>query len=152
MKKLAFLGTVVALLWSMAAPALVMADQSYHTERLPLRLTAVGEAAGHTLRNGMVVNSHPNGPVNGAIETYVLEGAKPNAEYEVWWVVEGVGPVFTGVVVSTDKQGNGRAQLHIPRQWQIDMGLTNIDLTIMWVFMSGGLDVYVTDWTEVHID
>ena len=152
MKKVAFLGTVVALLLSMAAPAVVMADQSYHTERLPLTLTAAGEAAGHTLRNGMVVNSHPNGPVNGAIETYVLVGATPNTEYAISWVVEGVGTVPTGVVVSTDKQGNGRAQMHIPRQWQIDMGLTNLDLRIMWVFVSSGVDVYVTDWTDVHID
>lgn len=112
-----------------ALPLQVLADQSYYTERLPLLAVA-----DHPLRNGMVVNIHPNGPVNGALEEYVLNGAKPNTEYGVWWEVDGIGELPTNLrgdpsplAVTTDNQGNVRHTYHISRGWQEAMGFTNVD-------------------------
>ena len=150
MKKITLIFVLLAAMLTLAPT--VFADQSYHTSRLPLSLTNEGAVAGHTLNNGMVVNIHPNGPVMGAIEEYILNGAKPNTDYEVVWRVLWVGDIPTGAVVDTDNQGNGRGQLQIPRQWQIDSGLSGLDLYIMWVFQSGGVDVFVTDVEFVHID
>ncbi len=62
----------------------VVADQVYHSERLPFTLTDAGAFVGHPeLRSGQVVNIHPNGPVNGALERYMINGAKPNTSYQV---------------------------------------------------------------------
>jgi len=62
----------------------VNADKVYHSERLDLWLTQQGEDEGHPeLRSGQVVNIHPNGPVNGALERYMINGAKPNFDYQV---------------------------------------------------------------------
>ena len=65
-----------------AGPA--VADQSQHTARLALSVTAAGAAAGHPeLQSGQVVNTHASGPVNFAIEDYMVNGAKPDAAYDV---------------------------------------------------------------------
>ena len=139
--------------------AVALADQSYHTERLSLTLTPAGEAAGHTLRNGMVVNIHPNGPVNGAIENYVLNGAKPNTEYQVYWNITGMGKVPTNVgsspspiVVQTDSRGNGHFTYKISRAYQEEMGFVGFDGTLRWEFEAGGVTVFQTDWTHVVVD
>lgn len=126
--------------------AVALADQSYHTERLSLTLTPAGGVAGHTLRNGMVVNIHPNGPVNGAIENYVLNGAKPNTEYQVSWNIseiagEPVDPpleVPTGMVVQTDKKGNGHCTFKISYDQQTTMGFHGFDGQVTWLFVVEG--------------
>jgi hypothetical protein len=60
-----------------AGPA--VADQSQHTTRLSLSVTATGTAAGYPeLQSGQVVNTHTSGPVNFAIENYMVNGAKPD--------------------------------------------------------------------------
>ncbi len=154
---LAFL--VAAGVLTIVPGSAVLADQSYHTERLPLAITDAGSAAGHTLRQGMVVNAHPDGPINGAVELYVLNGAKPNTEYSVYWDVVGFGvlPTTTGgttspLVVVTDSKGNGQFTARISRAFQISQGLTNIDLTLRWLFKANGITVFQTEWTDVHID
>jgi len=75
------LGTIVSLF---AAPQTGFADQLFHSVRLPFVLTLAGAGAGNPpLRSGHVVDIHPNGPVYGAHERYVVNGAKPNHSYEV---------------------------------------------------------------------
>ncbi len=154
---LAFL--VVAAVLVIVPGSAVLADQSYHTERLPLAITDAGSDAGHTLRQGMVVNAHPNGPVNGAVEQYVLNGAKPNTEYSVWWDVQGVGvlPTTTGgttspLVVVTDSKGNGHFTARISHAYMLSQGLHNLNLTLRWLFKAGNTVVFETEFTDVHID
>src|SRR3990172_12231331 len=96
MKKLALIAALAVLILA-SATGTVFADKSYHSTRLPLALTPEGEAAGHTLLSGEIVNIHPNGPVNGAIEVYQLHGALPDTGYEVVWDIGGYGLMPTGV-------------------------------------------------------
>jgi hypothetical protein len=63
--------TAVAVLTPIAT-----ADAVYHTERLEL-----APVAGAPLRSGFVVNSKAEGPRVYARETFVLNGAAPNAAY-----------------------------------------------------------------------
>jgi hypothetical protein len=156
MKRLACcLVVALAIVLVLGLPA--SADQSYHTSCLTLSLTAEGAGAGHpVLRNGFVANIHPNGPVNGAIEEYHLSGAMPNTEYSVFWDVVGFGMLPTGVgdqvTLFADENGNAQAKLKIPREWQLEMGFTNVDLTLRWVLKAGNVVAYATDWHDVHID
>lgn len=156
MKKIIVIALTIATLLVIGSQT-VLADQSYHTERIDLSVTDEGAAAGHSLRNGQVVNIHPNGPVNGAIELYVLNDALPETEYEVWWDIGIELPTNLGgdpspLVITTDKNGNGKCVYQIPRQWQIDMGFTDVDFTVRWIFKSGGIIVFATEWVDVHVD
>jgi hypothetical protein len=75
------LGTIVSVL---ATPLTGFADQLFHSVRLPFVLTPEGAAVDNPpLRSGHVIDIHPNGPVYGAHERYVVNGAKPNHSYEV---------------------------------------------------------------------
>ena len=77
---LVLVGTLALLM----PTSIIFADQVFHSERLPLFLTQDGADAGHPqLRSGHVVDIHPNGPVNGAHERYMVNGAKPNHNYQV---------------------------------------------------------------------
>lgn len=77
----ALVGTIACLLISSPAS---FADQLFHSDRLLFFRTEAGEAAGHPLlRSGHVVDIHPNGPNNGALERYMINGAKPNHSYDV---------------------------------------------------------------------
>ncbi len=115
------LGAALALLL-LASASPVLADQSNHTTRLPLELTAAGTAAGHlTLRAGQVVNIHADGPIVFAIEDYLLDGAKPATAYVVvlGFYAGSCGDAFAfpfanGVTLTTDANGDARGQAHHP--------------------------------------
>ncbi len=62
----------------------VYADQVFHTTHLNFILTGDGAAAGHPqLTAGQVVDIHASGPTIGAIEQYMINGAKPDTIYHV---------------------------------------------------------------------
>jgi hypothetical protein len=93
----------------------VRADQDFHTARLPLSLTAEGaetDPPHPALRSGHVVDIHANGPQIGALERYLINGARANSSYEVVLEVfagdcEGaeLDPITTATL-ETNKQGN----------------------------------------------
>jgi hypothetical protein len=93
----------------------VRADQDFHTERLPLTLTAEGaetDPPHPALRSGHVVDIHANGPQIGALERYMINGARANSSYEVVLEVfagdcDGaeLDPVTT-TTLETNRQGN----------------------------------------------
>ena len=101
------------------------ADQTYHSERLDLQLTQAGAGAGHpSLRSGHVVNIHPNGAINGALERYMINGAKPNTSYHVEILVFDStdkqclgGLVFfvPTATMTTNAQGSAHGQGHFSR-------------------------------------
>jgi len=93
----------------------VRADQDFHTERLPLILTAEGaetDPPHPALRSGHVVDIHANGPQIGALERYQINGARANSSYDVVLEVfagdcEGDElPPVTTTTLETNKQGN----------------------------------------------
>jgi hypothetical protein len=153
----AFAAATIALL-SVSTPA--FADQTYHTENLPLSLTAAGAAAGEPqLQAGHVVNIHTQGPVNFAIEEYVLNGAKPNTTYQVVLSLQGAGctgPFLflfpNGASVATDAQGNGHGELKITPEQVTALGLHGAHLGISWLMVDGPVAAYSTPCSDVHID
>jgi hypothetical protein len=94
-------------------PTTVFADQAFHSQRLSFSLTPEGQATGHpVLRSGQVVDIHADGPQIGAIERYMINGAKPHTNYAV--VLElfdgdcagaDLGTLMT-TTLTTNKQGN----------------------------------------------
>ena len=78
---------VVATLALAAVSAVpVAADQGYHTDRLPVWVTADGVSAGYpSLRAGQVVNIHASGPTVFAHERYMLNGAAPDTSWGIVW-------------------------------------------------------------------
>lgn len=150
----------------MTLSGIAIADKTYHSERLDLWLTDVGEKAGHPdLRSGHVVNIHPNGPVNGALERYMINGAKPNTSYQV--VINGFespscdNKAFIEIptdLLTTNAQGNAHGQAHFSRA---DIaGFSGRTLGVQWTLVTdydGDLTtqdtvIYETDCTVVKID
>jgi hypothetical protein len=111
---------LVGTLALVLTPAIALfADQDFHTERLPFFLTSEGEAAGHPeLRSGHVVDIHANGPQIGALERYMINGAKPNTSYQVLLMIfandcDGgfLPPPLPTVTLETDKHGNAHGKV-----------------------------------------
>jgi hypothetical protein len=112
MLSLVLVGTVALLLAPISG---TLADQDFHTQRLPLFLTAEGAVADPPhppLRSGQVVDIHANGPQIGALERYMINGARANSTYAV--VLEifagdcaGVpSPPIMTTTLETNQQGN----------------------------------------------
>ena len=142
------------------APGSALADQSYHTDHLIVSLTSAGAAAGHPeLRTGFVNNIHTQGPVNFAIEEYLLNGAKPNTAYQVVLLLQATNcsgvflfPFPNGASVVTDAAGNGHAQAKVTPEQATAFGLHNKDFGIRWSFVAGGVLAYLSQCSNVHID
>lgn len=135
----------------------VFADQVYHTERLEFALTAAGVTDSHPeLRHGDVVNIHPNGPVNGALERYMINRAKPDTSYDV--VVDVLsggcdgGPLFT--LTTTTLQTNGAGNAHGQGFFAAEdlAPLSGATLGVQWTLRADGVDAYQTPCTIVNID
>lgn len=133
------------------------ADQVYHTERLDFALTAAGAAAGHPqLRSGQVVNIHPDGPVNGALERYMISGAKPNTGYDVGleaFLGGCEGPlVLTMTTASLQTGGNGTAVGNASFSAEDLAPFSGLTVGVQWTLSSAGVDAYQTACTTVIID
>lgn len=125
-------------------PAMATADGTYHTERLELTPVVAAETG-----SGMVINIHPNGPVNGALERYQLQGAMPNTAYHVWIQVAGEDFIQTSTI-NTDQHGNGHAKADISAA---DLApFSGAVLPVNWVLRTEAGDAYRTDVTVVTLD
>jgi hypothetical protein len=151
-----FMGAFALLL---TLSTIVGADQVYHSERLPLTLTDAGLLAGHPeLRSGQVVNIHPNGPVNGALERYMINGALPNTSYQVVLQVfnstscDGETALLLPTAIpETNKQGNAQGQAKFSRQ-ALDP-FSGLVFGIRWTLVDpDGVVAYQTRCTVVTID
>jgi len=146
------------VLLAVAATALVSAqlasaDAVYHSEHM--ELTPV---AGAPLRSGFVENIHANGPKVYARERYVLNGASPNAEYEVRLLVHlfddtcsNVPVLFAATPLETNGAGNGSAQLVI-RPEDVPPAVRNATHGVHWEVWRGGTLAYRTACTAVTLD
>ena len=125
----------------------VAADAVYHTERLPF----VGES--NSQFHGQVLNIHPNGPVNGAIERYQVVGAEPSTEYAVWIQVCDDGDFvdfLQTTELTTNRQGNGHGSFRLSAE---ALGpFHGLVLVIRWTLQTDGEVVYATPCTTVTID
>jgi hypothetical protein len=164
--------SVVAVTVLMLIPlSTALADQTYHTQRLPVHV----EAAGYPLRNGTVVNIHSNGPVIFGKEQWILNGAKPNATFRLarefqekfLGVVPPGTPLDTGFVMRTDSKGNGNVSVAVsPAEvapvlaWLQSVGQNSIHARLVFIeggtvqngAVVGGTLAYATDYAEVTLD
>lgn len=134
------------------------ADQDFHTARLPFVLTPEGELAGHPeLRSGHVVDIHANGPQIGALERYMINGAKPNTRYQVVLLVfeddcggDFLFPIPT-VILATNKHGNAHGKVVFTPE---DLaGVSNSSFGIQWTLEDeDGVVAYETECILVTVD
>jgi hypothetical protein len=150
--KLLPLLTAPLLILSLLLAFPVYADQTFHTTRLPLILTTDGTAAGHpALQSGHVVDIHANGPKIYALERYMINGAKPNTDYQVQLSVSLTGCngpqnvlVPTALLV-TNAQGNAYGNFTFTPAAVASSGLhADMTLGITWMLLSGGIAAYQT--------
>jgi hypothetical protein len=149
--------SIAASILALTAATAALADQAYHSERLDFELTADGDAAGHPeLRAGHVVNIHPNGPVNGALERYMVTGAMPSASYDV--VLEAFGggcggdSLFAMVTATLHTNANGAAHADLTLTPPDLAPLSGATVGAQWTLHAGGVDAYQTSCTTVVID
>ena len=157
----AILAGAAALLLVVVGTGPVAADQSNHTERLQIAVTADGLGAGYpSLRTGQIVNIHASGPMVFALERYQLNGAAPDTAYNVVLLFNAGScsgdfafPFANGVTLVTDAQGDAHGKILITPQDVADFGLHDTDWGITWTFVDGqGVTAYSTPCTNVHID
>lgn len=152
---------VVALLGALALTGVLvstaLADRVYHTERLDFALTAAGDAASHPeLRHGNVVNIHANGPVVGALERYMVNGAKPNTDYDV--VLEafagGCGGELALTMTTTTLETSRGGNAHGDGFFSADdlAPFSGATVGAHWILRADGVDAYQTACTTVVID
>ena len=154
-KQLAVPALGLALALGLAVPR-VSADQTFHTERLPL-----APVGGAPLHQGFVVDVHANGPVIFAQERYVLVGAAPDATYQVELaaypdaLVPNTSPCAQPPILTipettlvTNVAGNGEAALTFSATTPPTQGTYNLQ----WHVLSGGTVVYETACTSVGVD
>jgi len=126
----------VALVATLALTAPALADQEFHTVRLPWIATG---AAGHPeLRSGHVIDIHSDGDSTAGHELYMVNGAAPLTGYTVVLDLNlsgcgGPGPMLpfaNGVVIQTDEHGKGTDSIFLS---QDDLaGVVGLTLGISW--------------------
>jgi hypothetical protein len=145
----------LSLLTSATGVPQVSADQTFHTEQIPL--TSV---SGAPLHSGFVVDIHANGPQIFALERYVLAGAAPSAAYQVNSLIFLTNTACTGAPfvspdtrLQTDVAGNGEAGIVITPA-QIPASVHNTVISIIWqvVNLGTGAVDYETSCIVVAVD
>ena len=138
--------TLIALVGAQAATA----DAVYHSEHMTF--------TGAPLKSGFVQNIHPNGPKVFAHERYVLNGALPNAQYEVRLLVHLFDPTcssapveFAKTPLATNRSGNGSADLVI-RPEDVPSAVRNAKHGVHWEVLLDGALAYRTACTSVELD
>ena len=142
-------GLVIALALVPGAAA----DRVYHSQHITLE--PVGSAP---LKKGFVENIHANGPRIYAHEIYKLNGAAPNASYEVHLLAYpfdttcSVAPSDFGFTpLETNRAGNGRADRFF-KVSDVPPTIRNATHGIRWVVTLNGVVVYETDCNTVTLD
>jgi len=148
---LAVLATAAAALAFVSAAS---ADQVFHT--LHAELTPVGDAP---LQSGFVNDIHVNGPQIAALERYVVNGAAPNATYQVTILVWPADPSCSGTppvalptsTLTTNARGNGEADFTFPAGGP-PTGLEGLESGIAWTLSLGDVVQYQTGCNTLTLD
>ncbi len=170
MKKiLALLSPLVIVGALIAAPGVALGDQTMHTVRGVFH--SLDEST-YPLKDGFVVVTHMNGPVNFEKKEFQLHGAKPDTEYFLYRVLpEGAGDaipagavLYSGFSFWTDEHGNGHVtapmeptapNLVLLKRLGIDhVLLTNVlyDGLLAKDGGSGGTAAYATESWVTYLD
>ncbi|HEV8716993.1 MAG TPA: hypothetical protein VGX03_29755 [Candidatus Binatia bacterium] len=150
----ALVGVLVLVLTPLTA---VVADQAFHSQRLSFSLTTFGALTGHPeLRSGQVVDIHANGPQVGALERYMINGAKPNTSYQVVLHVFDGGcaggqiALIPTATLGMDAHENAQGQaVFTPEQLAPFAGMV---FGIYWTLVADNIIAYKTPCIVVAID
>jgi hypothetical protein len=153
-KRLALMmgGLLVLLALAIGPGSIAFADQSFHSERIPL--TAIGSAP---LQSGFVVDIHANGPQIAAQERYVLVGVLPKTTYQVQLLGYVNDPtcsitplLIPEATLVTNGAGSGEASFTFRAQ---DVGsLHNTNNGLIWQITLAGQVVYQSACVVVPVD
>ena len=169
---LVLVSTAIVIVLLLLSAGTALADQAYHSERLPVH----SAAAGYPLRNGMVVNIHADGTSIFAVEEYTLNGAKPNTTYHLvrefqeslLGQIPEWAPLYTGFDLQTDENGNGNCNMKVLVAQVaplIEFGQTELHVKFVFIeggtlieigpgmfLVVGGTEAYSTEVTEIQLD
>ncbi len=157
MLKTKYLLFMILVPLTLAFPSLAYADQSFHTSRLNFALTTAGSAAGNPqLIAGQVVDIHANGPKIGAIERYMINGAKPNTAYQVTLRIFSKNcagsflfPIPTALLTTNNHGFAQGGHVFTPTDLAPFKGTT---AGVVWTLVSDGVVAYDTSCIFVTID
>jgi len=128
------------------------ADQVYHAQHIDL-----APVGGDPLRSGFVENIHPNGPNVYAHEQYVVNGAAPDADYQVTILIYVTDTTCTSTplavptaIVETNASGNGTADVVFTPE-DAD-GLRGATHGAVWQLSVDGTVVYETECSTIVLD
>ena len=130
--------SVLAVISVLLIPAgVAFADQAFHTVRAPFH--SLNESA-YPLKNGFVVATHMNGPVNFEKKEFQLHGAKPNTQFFIYrvfgedlhrnvppYLVPAGTPIYSGLSFWTDEHGDGHIMTPLA---PTDLALNAIEGTV----------------------
>jgi hypothetical protein len=147
-----FLAAALVMTAVAVAAPLAAADAVYHSQHI-----ALNPIGGASLRSGFVENIHADGPQVYAHELYVLNGAEPDATYQVTLLLYpfdpscGSDPVpIPTASFQTNPAGDGIGQF-IFRPGDVPTALRGATHGIRWEVTSGS-STYSTVCSSVTLD
>ena len=147
------IGLTAGLVIALALVPGAAADKAYHSQHI-----ALDPVGGAPLRNGFVQNIHANGPKIYAHEIYRVNGAAPNASYEVHLFAYpldttcSVAPADFGfTTLETNRAGNGRADRFF-KVSDVPSEIRNATHGVRWQVTLNGVVVYETGCNAVTLD
>jgi len=101
----AVIGIALAVI-SLFPSGVAFADQTFQTVKAPFSSL---DLSTYPLKDGFVVVTHMNGPVNFEKKEFQLHGAKPNTQFFIYreFLEMGWKPLYSGFSFWTDKNGDG---------------------------------------------
>jgi hypothetical protein len=136
----------------MAGAGSAIADGLYHSQHIAL--SPLGAAP---LRSGFVENIHADGPNVFAHEQYVVNGARPDATYQVVLMAFpgdttcSTSPItIPTAMLATNVAGNGNAY-HVFTPADAE-GLHGLTLGGKWLLRNGNTTEYATSCATIHLD
>ncbi len=151
-QRIAFVVVLVVIALTLAAPA-AFADAVYHSQHIALM-----PAGSLPLRTGFVENIHTNGQVIFAHENYVLNGAEPNAAFQVVLMLYAStdcsgAPMaeLPTAVINTNVAGNGKAQ-GVFKLADIPAAFHNLTVGGRWELRAGTSVAYQTACVTIKTD
>lgn len=169
MKRIFALISLLAALCLLLIPyGVALADQAFQTVRSTLYSP---NPAVYPLKDGFIVATHMNGPLNFEKKEFQLHGAKPNTQYFIYRVFQedllfhGNGPViapagtklYSGFSFWTDDHGNGHIITPLaPTAPSLESIEGTVSLHIKNLLYDGllpnGTLAYESDWYQTFFD
>ena len=169
LSRIAVVAILLAVIGVLLVPSGVSrADQTFPTVRAPLY--SLDESL-YPLKDGFVVVTHMNGPVNFEMKEFQLHGAKPNTQFFIYRVFQedlryhGTGAVlvpagtklYSGFSFWTDEHGDGHIMTPLsPTAPSLEAIKGTVSLHIKNLLYDGPLPegtlAYEADWYETFFD